>query len=183
MKVAIFPGHVGKDAGAISGTDPARADNYYGIESVITNAIASKVAMFLQLCGIDYKLQAGSFELRIANTKDCQLGIDLHVDSFPSKPSKRGFHVMHYPGSKASLKLAVAIETAMNACPGAVETRGIHTRNDLRILKETAFPCILVELGFISNSTDEAMLSQDHHQYQIAFSVVQGIRAYMYATI
>ena len=175
MKVAVFPGHVGKDSGAI---DPASAgDKLHTIEAVVSGIIAYKTAAFLAQLGIPYTLSIGGFDLRIAETQDCQLGVSIHADvSRTSKTS--GYHAIYYQGSMQGKMLAEMLDASMALA--TIRARAPHPRNDLLILRKTPFPCVILETGFLSNEIDEALLLQEHHQYAIAFAIAHAVRKYIY---
>ena len=171
FKLALFPGHTGKDSGAIDGNDAG--DNLYTIESVITTGIVSKMALLFTIIGIDHVIAPGHFDARIALTDRCKAGVSIHADVSTDR-AVQGFHVIYYPGSVRGKSLAEYIDDSLDI--GAHRARNLHARDDLTILKKTKFPCCLVECGFISNAIEEARLYQESYQYNLAFSIVHGVR-------
>ena len=77
MNIAIFPGHVGKDSGAIVTKTP------HTIEAVINMGVATLVQTYLRQINIDALMFTGSFSERVkaANTW-ANIGISLHCDFF-----------------------------------------------------------------------------------------------------
>jgi N-acetylmuramoyl-L-alanine amidase len=175
-KLAIFPGHVGKDAGAIDLAGPG-GDQLMSIEAVITAGIASKMSLMCKLLGIANRVAVGSFDSRIAQTTDCEVGISIHADSVNS-PLVHGFHVIYFPGSKVGKELAWYLDAALATSHD--KARSPHSRRDLAILRNTPFPCVLVECGFLTNVNEEAALMNDEYQLNLAFEIVQGFRRWMY---
>jgi N-acetylmuramoyl-L-alanine amidase len=172
MKVAVFAGHVGKDSGAIDPVDKAEGDRLYSIEAAVTAVIASKIRMLLVLMGDECTLAVGSWEDRIQATKDCVIGVDVHCDAC-GDPRASGPHVMYREGSTEGNRLAYLLSD------GIRRIMPLHRcewgRSDLRILNSTAFPVSVVECGYLTCPTDEAVLLSDAHQYRLAFAIVSGL--------
>jgi N-acetylmuramoyl-L-alanine amidase len=174
MKTAIFVGHVGKDSGAIDG---AGNDNIYTIEAVVTQAISFKIAHFLKVLGNEHRLVDGDWVTRLTESSDCDVGISIHAD-VSAHPEARGFHLIYYQHSEEGRNLADCIDRALDIY--ARRNRAPHPRNNLIILRKTPFPCVIVETGFISNTTEEAQLGNDEYQWNLAFQIVVGLRSYIY---
>ena len=176
MVIALYPGHAGKDCGAIDGVDVTQGDVIHTIEAVITTGIVSKMSLFLTVLGIDHVVASGGWDYRIAATKSCTAGISIHADTC-NDVQKRGYHCMYYPGSIKGKQLAESIDKALESI--APRARMPHAEN-LKILRDTVFPAVLVEAGFLSNTVDEALLSNNEHQYNLAFAIIAGLREHMY---
>jgi N-acetylmuramoyl-L-alanine amidase len=167
---AVFPGHVGKDSGAI---DPAGGGDFlHTIEATVTLSIAHKVCSLLDLMGIDYRFLPGSFEARIKMSEGCTCGLSIHADISLDK-SIHGYHVMYYPRSKKGKLLAENLDESLKTT--FHRARKVHSRRDLAILRRTSFPCALVEVGFLSNQIDEAELLQPHYQHRFAIALVTAL--------
>ena len=97
--VAIFPGHMGKDVGAI---DALEDDGLHTIEAVISSCVSELLHKYLTDLGIGSKLYIGQFSKVIADahSDNCILGISPHCDSLPSNTKVRGVHTIIYPSSK-----------------------------------------------------------------------------------
>jgi N-acetylmuramoyl-L-alanine amidase len=176
MKIALFPGHAGKDSGATDGINGIMGDTIHSVEVAITSQIVSKVALFLGLLGIEYTIGIGKLRDRVMNTADCDAGISVHADMC-SDENVHGFHVMCWPESQGGMALATSVD--VNLALTEHRARQVHGRRDLYILRETNFPCVLVECGFLSNDTDECHLMVEGHQYRLAWAMVQGLREWM----
>ena len=171
--IAIFPGHVGKDTGAAAKSD----SGFFYCESVVNFAVAIRVVRALESLGYPAQLYCGSFASRVSDSKGSPLGVSIHCDSIDNK-SICGFHVMHYPDSVNGEKLAIHIhETLQNN--GVKNARSIHTRDDLAILRDTSFPCVRVESGFLTNPDECERLHNVVYQEKLAMSIVTGIVRYL----
>lgn len=171
MNVAIFPGHVGKDSGAVDQAAPESGDNLHTVEAVVTYTIALLTCEMLSRMGIDNVLAYGGWDYRIAQTGGCTCGVSIHADTC-SSPAVHGYHVMHYPGSKSGETLSRCIDEQMLLITD--RARQVHPEN-LKILRDTTFPCALLEVGFLSNVSEEAVLMQSRYQHQIAHAIVSGL--------
>ncbi|RQH00212.1 N-acetylmuramoyl-L-alanine amidase family protein [Paraburkholderia dinghuensis] len=61
-------------------------------------------------------------------------------------------------------------------------TRGIYRFDDLIVLKKTAIPAVLLEVGVITDPADEAYVSSDANQSQIVEAIVSAVRRYAAAS-
>jgi N-acetylmuramoyl-L-alanine amidase len=174
-RIAIFAGHVGKDSGAIDAAD--NQDNLYTIEAVVTYAVASKVIRHLVDLDIPHELIVGGWNDRLMGSAGCTVGVDLHADVC-TDARRHGYHCIYYPGSKQGQKLAERIDAALEY--HAQRARAPHADKKLFMLKKTAFPCIIVELGFLSSIDDESLLMHESYQHHLAWGVVQGLMRWMY---
>jgi N-acetylmuramoyl-L-alanine amidase len=176
MKLAIFAGHVGKDPGAINPPDAAAGDRLYTVEAQVTAGVASKLSSMMKLLGMEHKIINGDWDARLSESADCDVGISIHADS-EAKRKAHGYHVIYFRGSVEGAVLATALDKALSVSFDRARTP--HGEN-LFILRKTAFPTALIELGFLSNVTDEALLINDEYQWGLAFQILTGFRAYHY---
>jgi len=174
MPIAIFPGHVGKDSGAIDKTHDFSNDELYSIEAVINAIIATRLHSSLNQMKIPSELYIGSFNKRIKESEKCTFGISLHCDAFKDD-NINGYTVFHYPGSTKGHEAAVGLEMELqNILYPTIKSRGIKAE-DFYILKETSFPCILLEMGFLTNKSDEMALNNYCTQQKIVHAIISLI--------
>lgn len=55
---------------------------------------------------------------------------------------------------------------------------GIYRFDDLIVLKKTALPAVLIELGVIDDETDEAYVSNDANQQRMQHAIVNALKRY-----
>ena len=169
--VVIDAGHGGTDPGAIA------VSGYY--EKNINLQIANKVAGILKQKGIKVITTRPNdvfVELNdradIANRYSPDLFVSIHADSSPTY-STRGFSV--YIAKKASADSASAARNITNAISAnGLKSLGIR-KDDFRVLVRTKCPAVLIETGYISNSTEASLLSQKSFQDRIAKAIADGI--------
>jgi len=172
--VVIDAGHGGKDPGATS------VLGFY--EKSVNLSVANKVARLLEQRGLRVKMTRTDdyfVELEdrvaIANNLNADLFVSIHSDSFP-KSSRRGYTVyIARSASSSSRRAASAISRSMSGTglnSFGVQTAGYH------VLTGTRGPAVLVELGYLSNRSEAALLRSGSFQNRLAQAVADGISDY-----
>ena len=129
MKIAIYPGHVGKDSGAVDGR--GLSDGYYSIEAVITYAISRKMYEYCQDTGLEPILADGDFDTRIAETVQCDLGVSIHCDAFRNQ-NVSGYHCIYRHGNAEGKRLAGVIDSHMSVISD--RARSPHSRTKFALV-------------------------------------------------
>ena len=173
-KVAIFPGHWGKDPGAIDRLNSSEDDKLFSIEAVINAAISVRVQERLRWIGTQAKLFTGSLPHKIKRAREWgpDVSISIHCDSFRD-PKAVGSKVFYWRNTKISQPLARCVLYEMDKISG-ISCRGLAPAN-FYVLRKAAGPVILVECGFLSNPYEERQLNDDAQQFEIAYRIVNGL--------
>ena len=170
--VCIDPGHGGKDPGATGGGVQEKA--------VVLN-VAKKIGAFLEARGCTVMLSREtdvfvelSDRARMANAAKADLYVSIHCNSVRDNARATGMEVYHYTrASEASKRAArVIYDKLLPVC--GLRGRGVKAK-DLAVLRETAMPAVLIELGFISNPSDRAKLTNFAWQDDAAQAIADGI--------
>jgi N-acetylmuramoyl-L-alanine amidase len=172
--VVIDPGHGGKDPGATS------VLGFY--EKDINLSVALEVARLLEQRGLRVKMTRTDdyyVELEdraaIANNIEADLFVSIHADSFP-KNTRRGYTIyIANAASSSSRKAANAIARSMSGT--GLNSFGVDTAN-YHVLTGTRGPAVLVELGYLSNRREAALLRSSSFQDRLAQAVADGICDY-----
>ena len=179
MIVCIDPGHGGPDPGAVS------ADGIQ--EKKVNLSVAKRVAEYLRRADVqvvltrdtDKELVLGNddaAELRarakVANDAKADFFLSIHCNA-ASTPDAEGFELYHYPGSTKGAMLATKIAGAYAMASG-LKRRKVATAN-FQVLRDTAMPAALIELGFLTNKADCALLREPAFQDKIALGIAFGI--------
>jgi N-acetylmuramoyl-L-alanine amidase len=172
--VVIDAGHGGKDPGATS------ILGFY--EKNINLAVALDVARLLEQRGLTVKLTRTDdyfVELEdraaMANSLGADLFASIHADSFPNN-TRRGFTVyVANAASSSSRRAASAIARSMSGT--GLNSFGVQTAN-YHVLTDTRCPAVLVELGYLSNRQEAALLRSASFQDRLAQTVADGISDY-----
>jgi N-acetylmuramoyl-L-alanine amidase len=173
-RIVIDPGHGGKDDGATS---------VYGLrEKRVNLAVALEVGRLLQQRGQNVLMTRATDvyvalddRARIANNFKANLFVSIHSDS-AENASADGFSIyVSRSASQQSRSLGANVEAAMRAAGRRRHGKDVVKNADFRVLVQTACPAILVELGFLSNRREAAMLGQTTFQSRQAQAVARGI--------
>jgi N-acetylmuramoyl-L-alanine amidase len=173
-RVVIDAGHGGRDPGAIS-----VLGDY---EKTINLKVTRKVAALLAERGIKVRMTRSGdrfIELEeraaIANRLKADLFVSIHADSFP-KSSRRGYTMyVARSASRSSFSVARSIDRAMSAT--GLASHGTRTAN-FRVLTNTRCPAVLVEMGYLTNRTEAALLKDPFFQSRLAKAIANGILDY-----
>lgn len=171
VSVVIDAGHGGKDAGAINGDRKEKDDNL---------KLALKVAECLEEKGIDCAVTRTidvylSLEnrCRFANIRSADLFVSLHRNSALSDAN--GVEI--WIGSENSADERRFAQNILDelAKVGISENRGVKAGyagegNDYYVNKNTEMTSCLVELGFISNGTDNELYDENIDAYAQAIA-------------
>lgn len=115
------------------------------------------------------------YRARLANKKDADLFVSIHVNSFPGTSSFGG-QTFYNPDSSQSKKLAKLIQQELiNIQPE--NYREIKPGN-FYVLNKTDMPAVLAEVGFLSNDVDFKRLTNTEERKKIAKALGKGIIAY-----
>ena len=173
LKVFINPGHD-------MDLDPGACAN--GLREVdIALAIGQEVKKIME--GIGYPcelLQSDNLNgetkgkpnvCGTANTSGADVFVSIHCNSAANTSAKGTETLIYSTGGKAEL-LAKCIQSQIVNSLGTMD-RGVKTRPDLCVLRETIMPAVLVETAFISNEEDAYKLQ--FRQYAFAAAISRGI--------
>lgn len=182
--IVIDPGHGGSDPGAI-GKVLGVTDADLGL------TIGQKLRTLLQAQGAtvimtrDSDIRVGlSDRPAMSNKAEADLFISIHGNS-AENTSAKGIQVYYYaPDTNANLmaqrfirnKLATEVSKSLQAATGS--TSSVRTAN-YAVLRENDRPSILVEVGFVSNAEEEALLAEDSYRQKLANGIYQGVLNYL----
>jgi N-acetylmuramoyl-L-alanine amidase len=122
---------------------------------------------------------------RIANRADARLFLRIHADGSPD-PSARGSHTL-YPALRhgwtddvyaRSRRAARIVQSEMVRALGFPD-RGLQERSDFTGFNWSDVPVILVELGFMTNPTDDRLLATAAYQRRAALGLCRGTLSYL----
>lgn len=118
---------------------------------------------------------------QIANEAGADLCIRIHADGSEDS-SVYGMSMQVPSGSllgtpsieAPSAQAAEIILHAVTEATGA-RNRGLTQRSDLTGFNWSEVPCILLEMGFLSNADEDAKLAQTEYRQQIAAGIAEGV--------
>lgn len=122
---------------------------------------------------------------QIANQAGADLCIRIHADGSEDS-SVYGMSMQVPAGSllgtpsieEPSARAAEIILQAVTEATGA-RSRGLAQRSDLTGFNWSEVPCVLLEMGFLSNPEEDARLAQTEYRQQIASGIAEGVCRWM----
>lgn len=187
-RVVIDPGHGGFDPGAKS---PGGV-----LEKNINLDVALRLKKYLSQVGVncimvretdrDYADYRGTvsgtmkqrdlaYRIHLANQCGANLFLSIHANSFP-QTYYRGAQTFFNPENPVSRKLAFCLQRQLVTRLGPNQ-RKIRP-GDFRVLKETKMPGAIVEIGFLSNPGETALLADPDYREKLAQAIYCGILDY-----
>ncbi|MGB9825809.1 MAG: N-acetylmuramoyl-L-alanine amidase, partial [Desulfofundulus sp.] len=180
--IAVDPGHGGPDPGAIAN----------GLqEKDITLKISQRVAELLSARGARPLLtRSGDYDVGLyertdmANRAGAEIFVSIHINANVN-PDVQGTatYILSPAGGgdpnrrEESRRLAGRIQAQLVQRLG-LEDDGVLEAN-FAVLRTSAMPAVLVEVAYITNPRESALLTQDWFVEQTAQGIVQGIVDYL----
>jgi N-acetylmuramoyl-L-alanine amidase len=112
--------------------------------------------------------------VRMANEWPANYFISIHVNSNPN-PAVNGTEVYITRFNTQAHYMAQQIMNGITQMVGT-KNNGIIVRPSLFVLRRTKMPAMLVELGYLTNTSDAEKLR--NNQYQFAYGIYLGIMRY-----
>jgi len=178
--IVIDPGHGGSDSGALGNGL---------IEKNLTLDIALRLRALLVAQGWTVKMTrttdvdvaranaADAEELQarvdVANLQNARLFISVHINSF-TRSDLNG--TMTFYTKAIDKPLADAVQRDLMPLLGTKDDGARAGR--LYVTRKTTMPAILVETGFISNSSDAALMRSPDFLQHVAQGIANGVRDY-----
>lgn len=180
--LVIDPGHGGKDPGKPKGSSHLKHEKDINLDIALKlgSYIKEKLPQVKVLYTRD-KDEYLSLEARaeFANNNKADYFISIHANS-SDDPSIHGTESHIYSHQqKISLQLANLIEAEFKNRAGR-KSRGVIDANrrghNLYVTQYTQMPSVLVEVGYITNPTEEQYLNDDYGQAIIASAIFRAFR-------
>lgn len=186
--IVLDAGHGGDDPGKI-GINGVR-------EKEVNLAITQKVKYYLEANGIKVILtRVGDEGLYDANAENKKVQdmkrriaimeetkplatVSIHQNSYPEEYVK-GAQVFYHKDSKAGEKLAAILQESLRSRLAPENHRQIKANDSYYLLKKTQIPTVIVECGFLSNSREAALLSEEEYQDKVAWAIHMGVMQYI----
>jgi N-acetylmuramoyl-L-alanine amidase len=110
-----------------------------------------------------------------ANSWGADYFISLHTNASDIE-SASGIEAYAYSRPSRAFSLGEDIVRALSDVTG-LSNRGMKVRTNLYVLRKTAMPAVLIELGFITNPLDASLMSEQPELF--AQGIYEGILAYL----
>ena len=192
--IFLDPGHGGRDSGAF----------YYNVaEKDLNMQIYRKLRTKLEELGYkvltsrdsDIDVDFITERSRMVNKTNSDIFISIHFNATgnayskasgiqtysysdePDYPSKINPYWHNHPDRiSESKRLAAAIHSSLLAETGAKDAGQLE--RSFAVLRETAKPAVLLELGYMDNFTENQRIRDDRYQDRLVAGIVKGIQKY-----
>ncbi len=171
-RVVIDPGHGGKDPGATSVLGTHEKDLVLGVARMVAAELTAMGVEVVMTRSDDRFIELEDRPAVAARVR-ADLFVSIHADAAANR-SAAGFtaYVDRSP-SKGSLTAANSILRRM--CDNCSPSRGVKNAS-YRVLVCSRTPAVLIELGFLTNRTEAALLGSSGYQRTVARAIALGIR-------
>ncbi|MFC0270122.1 SH3 domain-containing protein [Metabacillus herbersteinensis] len=168
--IVIDPGHGGRDSGAVGARGSLEKNLTLRTSKLIFDKLkASGANVFLTRSNDSYI----SLNSRISTShyRDADAFVSVHYDSFANR-SVTGV-TSYYYNSLKDKPLATSLHNEL-AKQSNIKNRGVRYGN-FHVVRENKKPSVLLELGFISNSTEELTVGTNSYQERVSQAIYTGL--------
>jgi len=189
LMIVVDPGHGGIDPGAVSAggllekhivlaiaRELEELLNQAGMRTVLTRRGDYDLADNTHTHLLERKRQDLQRRVELAEDTNADLYVAIHANYFPSS-IWYGAQTFYYEGKEESRRLAEAIQTELVRALGP--NKRLARPGDFRALRDTSMPAALVEVGFLSNPREAALLGDPDYQSRVARAIFNGIIRYL----
>ena len=193
-RIVLDPGHGGANRGARSSSDVAEKDVTLAIARVTRELLRERLGVEVELTRDDDQFRSTQARSETANRMKADLFVSLHADGW-FHPSTSGFSIgVHRAEAEVSVAgidawgshdplaherseffAELLLERLSETLPGP--SHGVKLA-DFAVLEGTTMPSVLLECGFLTNSTDASNLADPGFQKKIAEGIVAAIAEY-----
>ncbi|MDG5470914.1 SH3 domain-containing protein [Jeotgalibacillus sp. ET6] len=170
--IIIDAGHGGRDSGAVGASGSYEKSLTLRTAEILYHKLSSTGANVIMTRQDDRYID---LHTRVASSQqnDADLFISIHYDAIDDR-SIRGFTTYYYGDMDHPFAQSVhaGLQDQLN-----LRDRGVHFGNYL-VLRENSIPAILLELGYLSNPSEEAVINNDQFREIAATGIYNGVVDY-----
>ncbi len=172
MVIAIDAGHGGYDGGSVVGSV---------VEKDVNLAVAQEIARLLEEHGGITVVQTRDSDEHLSLQERCDIGneakcdyfVSVHCNTYGDDSSVRGFECHYNEKSSEGASFAQSVTNEMKQYKD-MKIRSVKP-NNLAVTVHTYCPAILIEMGFLTNPTDCANLTDSDYQKQLAERITKAV--------
>ena len=167
--IVLDPGHGGSDQGASSSTPSKSLEKNYTLKT------AKELKKLLNKEGAHVNMTRSNDKYVSLDDRNIKgdAFISIHNDALDSS-NANGVTVYWFKDKQESL--AQTLNSAIQK-KALLTNRGSRQQN-YQVLRQTDIPAVLLELGYISNPTDESMINDQLHRQVVEQAIVDGLKQY-----
>lgn len=186
--VVVDPGHGGVDPGAVGKNNVLEKDLVLQVGTRLADFLRQAGAKVIMTRDTDTDLadpeitglyarkkQDLARRVALANSARADALISIHVNSL-NNPGESGIQTFARLQSPDSRLLARCIQSEMNRL---MKTKGrVPLSGDYYIIRRANVPAVIVEVGFITNPKEFALLQNPEYQSKLAWALYAGLVEY-----
>ena len=173
--IVLDPGHGGIDAGAI-GSQGVREKEVNLEVALRLKDLLEEAGAQVVLTRIDDRYVSLYERAAIANQVGAAMFISIHANFHPNS-NVRGVEIFHYPDRVTSNRLGKVLLDEMTKATG-FSTLAVKTSPNMVVIRETQMTSVLVEMGFLSNYQEEAIIATSEFREKMAKGIFTGVLRY-----
>lgn len=170
--IIIDPGHGGKDDGATGIGGSKEKELTLKTAQILYDKLHAKGAKVILTRNSDEFVSLNS-RVRLSHILEADAYISIHFDSIADS-EVRGITSYYYHQYQKSL--ASHVHGALKG-QTKMKDRGIRF-GDYHVIRENKQNAVLLELGYLSNPTEENLISSRQYHEQVSDAIVQGLTNY-----
>ncbi|GIP26600.1 hypothetical protein J23TS9_17300 [Paenibacillus sp. J23TS9] len=174
--VVIDPGHGGSDPGTTSISKKHEKDFNLALSLKVQELLLKEPEIEVLMTRDTDVYPTRTERVQFANKINADVFVSIHGNSVLESPQANGTET-HYYQRSSSKELANAIHKRLIKAIG-LKDRGVKD-SSLQVIRETKMAAVLLEVGFLSNISDEKAMLSNTVQYKAAQAIVDGIKEYL----
>lgn len=174
--VVIDPGHGGSDPGTTSISNKHEKDFNLALSLKVQELLLKEPDIEVLMTRDSDVYPTRTERVQLANKLNADVFVSIHGNSVLKSPQANGTETYYYQRS-SSKELADAIHKRLIKAIG-LKDRGVKEKS-LQVIRETKMAAVLLEVGFLSNISDEKLMLSNTVQYKAAQAIVDGIKEYL----
>lgn len=171
-KILIDPGHGGRDSGTIGAQGSLEKNLTLKTSQLLYNKLKARGANVLLTRSNDQYISLAT-RVSMAHYQNADAFISIHFDSINDR-TVRGMTSYYYHSYQKELAQSVHKATIAQT---KMKDRGVRQGN-YHVIRENRQDAILLELGYLSNPTEEMLVKTSQYQEQVTNGIVQGLSNY-----
>lgn len=179
--IAVDAGHGGSDPGAVGITGTYEKEINLILAQKLATLLKDKGALVVMTRTDDsryseIKKEDLDHRASLVEKKDAELFLSIQCNAVPN-PALHGAQTFYYPESEKGKLLAESIQNRFVQTLKNTDREAI-TLNSAYIMSKLDIPAIMVEVGFLSNAEEEALLKDDAYREKVVAAIYGGIVDY-----
>ncbi|TKC20050.1 SH3 domain-containing protein [Robertmurraya kyonggiensis] len=172
QKIVIDPGHGGRDSGTIGAQGSLEKELTLKTSQLLYNKLKARGANVVLTRSNDQYVSLAT-RVSMAHYQNADAFISIHFDSINDR-TVRGMTSYYYHSYQKDLAQTVHKATIAQT---KMKDRGVRQGN-YHVIRENRQDAILLELGYLSNPTEEMLVKTSQYQDQVTNGIVQGLSNY-----